>query len=124
MAPWVIWLTWIGIVWGQASPYDVSKHITFLDSNFQIVRSTSSDLLTRKIDAKTGVARLGEILGQSRRLQLDLTTWLKTHPKAPGKRIMRLIQVQDLFEAYLATELIALDGDRIPRRWQRPWKHV
>lgn len=101
----------MGLAQGQPAPYDLARHVTYLDSKFQIVRETASALATRKIDAQEGVRKLGEILGESRKLQADLTAWLKSHPQSPGKRVMRLIQAQDLFEGYLATELLALDGD-------------
>ena len=54
--------------------------------------------------------RFGKTLGECRRLQPSITTWMQKQT-GQSTRAIRLIQAHDLLEAYLCSEILALDGD-------------
>lgn len=95
---------------GQAAPYDPGRHAGFLDQRFTLIRETIRKLDAKKIEVKVAVERLGKTLGECRRLQPQITEYMNKQ-SGNSTRVLRLIQAQGLFEAYLSSEILALDGD-------------
>jgi hypothetical protein len=94
----------------QAAPYDPGRHAGFLDQRFTLIRETIRKLDAKKIEVKVAVERLGKTLGECRRLQPQITEYMNKQ-SGNSTRVLRLIQAQGLFEAYLSSEILALDGD-------------
>ncbi|HRF59703.1 MAG TPA: hypothetical protein PLH94_07295 [Fimbriimonadaceae bacterium] len=94
----------------QPATYDPARHKAFLEREFTATRESVRNLETKKLDLRTVVTRLGKSLGDSRRLQPGLTGWMQSQ-KGQATQAMKLIQLQGLFEAYLSSQVLAIDGD-------------
>jgi|GEM_PF-3442018 len=102
----------------QPATYDPARHKAFLEREFTATRESVrnletkklDNLETKKLDLRTVVTRLGKSLGDSRRLQPGLTGWMQSQ-KGQATQAMKLIQLQGLFEAYLSSQVLAIDGD-------------
>ena len=94
----------------QPATYDPARHKAFLEREFTATRESVRNLETKKLDLRTVVTRLGKSLGDSRRLQPGLTGWMQSQ-KGQATQAIKLIQLQGLFEAYLSSQVLAIDGD-------------
>lgn len=94
----------------QPATYDPARHRAFLEREFVAARDAVRSLETKKLDLRTVVTRLGKSLGESRRLQPGLTGWMQSQ-KGQATQAMKLIQLQGLFEAYVSSQVLAIDGD-------------
>lgn len=98
------------MVLSQSAPYDPGRHAGFLEQRFTLIRETIRKLDAKKIEVEIAVERFGKTLGECRRLQPQVTEYMNKQ-SGNSTRILRLVQVQGMFEAYLASEILALDGD-------------
>lgn len=98
------------MVLSQAAPYDPGRHAGFLEQRFTLIRETIRKLDAKKIELKVAVERFGKTLGECRRLQPQITDYMNKQ-SGSSTRVLRLVQTQGLFEAYLSSEILALDGD-------------
>ena len=94
------------------SAYDEAKHVTFLEQNFTKARQIVQSLQKKQISIGTATKSLGTILAKCRHVQALLTKTIETPSRINSKRFLKLLQVQSLFEAYLTSEVLALDGDK------------
>ncbi len=90
--------------------YDPSLHLAFIEKRMAVVAATRNDLQAAKLPLRDAVRRLGGMLGQSRKLQNQLTGYASGSSSSAGKSL-RLIQVAGLFDAYLSSSILELDGD-------------
>lgn len=103
-------LACFGAILLNQTAYDPARHISFLEQRFTLVRETIRKLDTKKIEPKTAIDRFGKTLGECRKLQPQITAYMSKQT-GQGTRVMKLIQAQGLFEAYISSEILALDGD-------------
>lgn len=100
----------LGAILTSQTSYEPGKHAAFLEQRFESTRNTIRNLETKKIEMRVAVERLGATLGECRRLQSGLTEWMQKQT-GQNTRAIRLIQTHGLFEAYLTSEILAIDGD-------------
>lgn len=106
----------IAVALGQSHPagdtpkYDPAKHLAFIEKRMADVGKTVADIKASKIELRAAVQKLGTMLGESRKLQSSLSAYMKTVSAGSGKAL-RIIQVSGLFDAYLSSAILELDGD-------------
>ena len=94
------------------STYDEARHVTFLEQNFYQAKETVLSYQNKKIAEDVAIKHLGVLLGKCRNIQDLLTKVVRNPEKIHSKRFIKLLQAQSLFETYLTTEVLALDGDK------------
>lgn len=99
-------------IWQQTgATWDPGKHAALLDAQFTTVEQTVRNLETKRIDAKTAVGRLGEVLGESRKAQDRLNQGIRGSLGTKSTLVLRIVQAQGVFDAYVSSRILALDGD-------------
>jgi len=106
----------IAVTLGQSHPatetpkYDPARHLAFIEKRMGDASKAVADIKASKIELRAAVQKLGTILGESRKLQGSLSAYIKSAKTGSGKTL-RLIQVSGLFDAYLSSAILELDGD-------------
>lgn len=94
------------------STYDEAKHVTFLEQNLDKAKQTVLSYQNKKISESVAIQHLGILLGKCRNIQSLLTNAIQNPSRIHSKRFIKLLQAQSIFETYLTTEVLALDGDK------------
>ena len=96
---------------GQESAFNPGKYAAFLSEEFETGRTVFQRIETKKIELRPAVERLGKLLGEVRAKQALLNGALKKPQAGEKTRNLMLVRCQGLLEAYLASLVLAIDGD-------------
>lgn len=105
----------IALSTGQTAPFDAKTHTAWLERKWEDVRAIRKDLDRKVLTKARAVERCGAILGESRKRQSALTSNLKAQT-GPDPHWIRLVRMQGILDAYVASAILGMDGDEESQR--------
>jgi len=98
-------------------PYSPDRHRSTIKSSFTSAEAAMKSFAAKKATRDETAAKLGKLMGTSRRLQTSLNFWMQQGQKVDGQKAIRVIQLSGTFDAYISSSILGLEGDATSREF-------
>ncbi|MCU0315905.1 MAG: hypothetical protein MUC92_04880 [Fimbriimonadaceae bacterium] len=95
----------------ERANYEPGQHISLISTRLKEAQEVARRADDQKITSTEAANQIGKLLGENRRNQAHLTTFVQSARRDQSAIALRTIQLSGLFDAYLASTLLGLDGD-------------
>ena len=97
--------------WMPQDAYSLDQHASVARQCFQEATQTFTGVQEGTTSRADAARKLGQLIGRHRRYQASLAVSLQTQAPGDSAKLMKVIQLAGLVDAYLASCILSLDGD-------------
>lgn len=91
--------------------YSLDRHASVANQCYQEATQTFAAVQEGTTSRAEAARKLGQLIGRHRRYQASLAVSLQTQAPSDSAKLMKVIQLAGLVDAYLASCILSLDGD-------------
>lgn len=97
--------------WMPQDTYSLDRHAAVAQDSFQQATQTFASVQQGATSRADAARKIGQLIGRHRRYQASLAVSLQTQAPSDSAKLMKVIQLAGLVDAYLASCILSLDGD-------------
>lgn len=98
-------------LWVPQDSYSLDRHAAVASEAHTEAARIFASVQQGQTTRADGARRIGQLIGRHRRYQASLAVSLQTQPPSDSGKLMKVIQLAGLVDAYLASCILSLDGD-------------
>jgi hypothetical protein len=96
---------------GTISDYNPGNHLQFVDSRFNSIEVQYEALAEGTGSEENAAQTTSQLLAAQRQFHMGLSDWIAEGEDVDAGQAMRVLQVSGLFDAYLSSRILQLDGN-------------